>query len=86
MFAKLKSMLSVHVAPGAANFSIRPFAFVFGGTYHVAGSAHREHALMEQVRNELELLADVLDEDDLQRGRDMLDSIRQTIAGVIGDA
>jgi hypothetical protein len=77
MFSSLKSLLSVHVAPGASHVSVSPFSFAWGAKISVRANAGDDAELIEQIKTELAEVERLLDADQLVDARVLLKAILQ---------
>ena len=82
MFAKLKSILSSHIAPGAACVNVRPFSFPWGMTINCRGSASRGDEILEELAAELDEVYEHLEADRLREGRERVASIIAKLEGM----
>lgn len=72
MFAALKSLLSVHVAPGGSYVNYGPFSFAWWTRPTITASAGDD---VVKLRERLLEVKRRLDGDDLNGGRELLDSV-----------
>lgn len=82
MFAKLKSMLSSHVAPGAVCVNVRPFSFPWWTTINCRGSASRGDELLGEIVAELDEVYEHLEADRLREGRERVAAIIAKLEGM----
>lgn len=80
MFAALKSLLSVHVAPGGSHVNVAPFSFAWGAKINVRAVAGDDEVERAELLERLKSVEQMLDRDDLAGGRDLL---RLTIEGMV---
>lgn len=80
MFAALKSLLSVHVAPGGVNVHYAPFSFAWFSRPSIRANAGDDEIERAELLERLKSVEQMLDRDDLAGGRDLL---RLTIEGMV---
>jgi hypothetical protein len=79
MFSSLKSLLSVHVAPGASHVSVSPFSFAWGAKISVRANAGDDVIEREKLIAELMEIDRILEADDLPAGRERVKAILQNL-------
>lgn len=80
MFAALKSLLSVHVAPGGVHVHYAPFSFAWWTKPSIRAVAGDDEIERAELLERLKSVEQMLDRDDLIGGRDLL---RMTIENMV---